>query len=115
MSLLTFKEARPWAKAMREAVLKKRMAPWFADPHVGKFTNDRSMAQADADTLVAWADSGAAEGDPKAAPPARTFIEGWRIPQPDMVFEMPEPYDVPASGTVEYTYYIVPTGFTEDK
>jgi hypothetical protein len=115
MSFLTYKDARPWAKAMREAVLKKRMPPWFADPHVGKFTNDRSMSQPEIDTIVAWADSGAKEGNAKEAPPARTFVEGWRIDQPDVIFEMPEPYEVPATGTIEYTYYIVPTNFTEDK
>lgn len=115
MELFTYQQVRPWAKAMREAVLTKKMPPWFADPHVGKFSNDRSMAQAEIDTLAGWADSGAKEGNKKDAPPPRTFATGWYIGKPDVVIEMPEPYDVPASGTIEYTYYIVPTGFTEDK
>ena len=115
MPLLTYKDARPWAKAMREAVLAKRMPPWFADPHVGKFTNDRSLSQADIDTLVAWADSGAKEGNSKDAPPPRQFTEGWVIGTPDVVFELPDEYEVPASGTIDYTYYIVPTNFTEDR
>src|SRR5688572_29657987 len=55
-SLLTYAEARPWAKAIRESVRLKRMPPWFADPHVGKFANDRSLAQSDIDTLVKWAE-----------------------------------------------------------
>src|ERR1019366_6205236 len=62
-SLLTYQQARPWAKAMKEAVLLRKMPPWFADPHYGKFSNDRSLSQSDVDTLVAWADSGAPEGD----------------------------------------------------
>jgi mono/diheme cytochrome c family protein len=115
MQLFTYKEARPWAKAMREAVITRKMPPWFADPHVGKFTNDRSMSEAEIDTIVKWADSGAKEGNAKDAPPPREFASGWIIGTPDVVYEMPEPYDVPSSGTIDYTYYIVPTGFTEDK
>lgn len=114
-SLLSYKEARPWAKAMREAVLAKRMPPWFADPHVGKFVNDRRLEEKDIQTLAAWADQGAPEGNKSDAKANPVFTEGWRIPTPDLVIAMPEPYDVPQSGTVEYTYYIVPTGLTEDK
>lgn len=114
-SLQTYQQARPWAKAMREAVLAKRMPPWFADPHVGKFTNDWSLSAAEIATIAKWAEQGAPEGDARDAKPNPTFTNGWRIPEPDMVIEMPEPYAVPASGTVEYTYYIVPTGLKEDR
>ncbi len=115
MSLLTYKEARPWAKAMRTAVLTKKMPPWFADPAHGKFANDRRLSQADIDTLVAWADSGAKEGNPTDAPAAITFAEGWNIGTPDVILKMPTPFHVPASGTIDYTWILVPTGFTEDK
>ena len=115
MSLLTYQDARPWAKAIKQAVASRKMPPWFADPHVGKFTNDRSMSEAEIATLTAWADSGALEGKAKDAPAPLTFTEGWIIGKPEAVFEMPEDVQVPASGTVEYTYFIVPTGFTEDK
>lgn len=114
-ALQTYQQARPWAKAMREAVLAKRMPPWFADPHVGKFTNDWSLSAAEIATLSAWAEQGAPEGNASDAKPNPSFTAGWRIAEPDMVIEMPAPYAVPASGTVEYTYYIVPTGLTEDK
>ena len=114
-SLLTYEQARPWAKAMKEAVLLKKMPPWFADPHYGRFSNDRSMAQKDVDTLVAWADAGAPQGDPKDMPPPLTFVEGWSIPKPDVVFEFPQAFQIPASGVLEYQKVIIPTGFTEDK
>jgi hypothetical protein len=114
-SLLTYEQARPWAKAMKEAVLLKKMPPWFADPHYGKFANDRSLSQKEIDTLVAWADGGAPQGDPGMKPVQASFIEGWRIPKPDVVFEMPNAFEVPAVGTVEYQYVVVPTGFNEDK
>src|SRR5947209_7730947 len=114
MSLLSYKEARPWAKAMKDAVLLKKMPPWYADPAHGSFSNDRRLSKEEVDTLVAWADSGAKEGNATDAPPARTFTEGWVMGKPDKVVQMPEPFHVPASGTVEYTYIVVPTGFTED-
>jgi hypothetical protein len=114
-SLLSYSEARPWAKAIRESVRLKRMPPWFADPHVGKFRNDRSLQQADIETLAQWADSGALEGDVKDAPAPKQFHTGWNIGPPDLVLEMPKAYVVPARGTIDYTYYVIPTGFKEDK
>src|SRR5437660_9575902 len=64
-SLLTYEEARPWAKAIRYAVLEKKMPPWFADPQFGNFSNNASLSQGDINTLVAWIDAGAPLGDPK--------------------------------------------------
>jgi len=115
MSFLTYKDTRPWAKAIRTAVLSKKMPPWFADPHTGKFANDRSLSQAEIDVLTHWADSGAPEGNSKQAPAPLAFVEGWNIGKPDVVLEMPVDYQIPPSGTIEYTYFQLPTGFTEDK
>jgi len=115
MSFMTYDQVRPWAKAMKTAVLTKKMPPWSADPHYGKFSNDRSLSQSEMDTLVAWVDGGAAAGNPKDAPKPRQYTEGWQIGKPDMVFELPTPIDVPASGIVDYTYVVIPTNFTEDK
>src|ERR1700692_646834 len=61
MSLLTYQSARPSATAMKAAVVTRKMPPWFADPQFGHFVNDRSLQQADIDTIAKWADSGAAE------------------------------------------------------
>jgi len=115
MSLVTYEDARPWAKSIREAVLTRKMPPWFADPHFGKFSNDRSLSQAEIDTIVAWVDGGAKEGDPKDAPPPRKFVEGWTIGQPDLVLEMPTAFDVPATGKLEYRYVVLPAKLTEDR
>jgi hypothetical protein len=115
MPFLTYQQVRPWAKAIKEAVLLKKMPPWFADPHYGKFRNDRTMAQKDIDTLVAWAEQGAPEGDPRMAPKPAQYVDGWNIGKPDLVFEMPNAFEVPASGTVEYQYVILPYKFAEDR
>jgi hypothetical protein len=115
MSLLTYKDARPWAKAIKDAVLLRKMPPWFADPAHGNFSNDRRLSKEEIDALVGWADTGAKEGNLKDAPPLKTFAEGWAMGKPDLVLQMPQPYNVPQTGTIEYTYIAVPTGFTEDK
>src|SRR5215471_16048159 len=114
-SMLTYSQTRPWAAAMKEAVRLRIMPPWFADPHFGKFSNDRSLPLKDIGTIIAWADAGAPEGDPKDMPPPVQFTSGWAIPTPDVVFEMPLTYHIPARGTIEYQKIIIPTGFTEDK
>jgi mono/diheme cytochrome c family protein len=113
MSLLTYTDARPWAKAIKTAVLEQKMPPWFADPKVGHFANDRRLSQADIQTLVAWVDHGAPEGDAKDKPAARTFQSGWNI-KPDMVIEMPKAFQLPATGTIDYQYILVKGDIKED-
>ncbi|HTS61127.1 MAG TPA: cytochrome c [Candidatus Acidoferrales bacterium] len=115
MSFGSYSEVRPWAKAIKQAVVLKKMPPWFADPQVGHFRNDTSLSKAELDTLVAWVDAGAPEGNPKDLPPAREFVAGWNIGRPEMVLEMPQAFDVPASGTVDYQYVILPYKFAEDR
>jgi hypothetical protein len=115
MSLLTYQDARPWAKAIRQRVAERTMPPWFADPAHGEFSNDLRLSQQDIDTIVAWVDRGAAKGDDRDMPPAPPYAPGWTIAEPDAVFSMPEEYAVPADGVIPYLYYTVPTNFTEDK
>jgi hypothetical protein len=113
MSLLTYNDARPWAKAMKAAVISKKMPPWLADPSVGHFQNDRTLSAADIATLTAWVDHGAPEGDAKDKPAPRTFQDGWNI-KPDVIVELPKPFQVPATGTINYKYILVKTNFPED-
>jgi hypothetical protein len=115
MPFLNYRQTRPWVKAIREAVVLKKMPPWFAEPGFGPFSNDRSLSKEEIDTLVAWADSGAPEGDPKDRPPVRQWPEGWNVAKPDMVVEMPAAFAVPAKGAIDYQYIVVPTGFSQDK
>jgi len=115
MPLVTYKDVRPWAKAIKEATLIKRMPPWFADPHFGKFANDRRLSEEEIRKISTWADEGAPEGDAKDRPAPRQFVEGWNIGAPDAVFEMLADFAVPETGTIEYTYFVIPSAFTEDK
>ena len=115
MPLTTYKEARPWAASIKESVLLRKMPPWFADPHYGKFSNDRSLSPEQIAAIKTWADAGAPEGSAKDAPAPRRFVAGWNIPTPDVVLEMPRPFALPATGKVDYQYIVLPTKFTEDK
>ncbi|HWE51806.1 MAG TPA: hypothetical protein VG273_18575 [Bryobacteraceae bacterium] len=115
MSLLTYDQVRPWAKSIRERVALGTMPPWHSDAPRGTFENDRRLTEADKATILKWVDAGAPQGDPKDLPPMPKFTEGWEIGKPDAVLTMTRPYVVPATGTVNYQYAMIPTNFTEDK
>jgi len=116
MSLLTYESARPWAKAMKAAVVTRKMPPWFADPQYGHFSNDPSLKQSDIDTIAKWADSGAPQGDAKDAPPPIQWPENGWTAKPDIVLEG-VPYTVPpapAKNVIEWMTLTTATGFTRD-
>lgn len=115
-SMLTYEDTRPWAGMIKTAVTQKIMPPWYADPRYGHFANQRSLTADEIRTLVAWVNGGAQKGAPEDLPaPKKDYVEGWEIPQPDVVLQLPKPFQVPPSGVIDYQYVIVPTGFKEDK
>jgi len=115
MPLAGYDDARPWARSIKQAVVSRRMPPWNAESAAGTFRNDPSLSRNQIDTIAAWSDAGAPAGDPHDAPAPRTFAQGWTMGAPDLVVEMPEAYEVSQSGTIEYTYVIVPSGFRDDR
>ena len=115
MAFTSYSEARPWAKAIKQAVVTGKMPPWLADPHFGAFRNDRRLPDDAIQTIARWVDAGAPEGDPKQMPAMPPFETGWRIGKPDAVFDIGTGYDVPAEGVMAYKYFTVPTGFSEDR
>jgi hypothetical protein len=114
MSLLTYREARPWARAIREEVREGTMPPWHAAPEHGRFKNERRLTDTERDIIIRWVAGGAPEGESRDLPPAPTYVEGWTF-QPDLVLSMQEDYPIPAEGELDYKYFEVPTNFTEDK
>jgi hypothetical protein len=114
MSLLTYRDARPWAAAIKQAVATGQMPPWKADPAYGKWSNDARLNEAEKSTLIAWASGQKLEGDPKDRPPPPEFPDGWKIGKPDAVFSIPE-HKLDATGPDEYSYITVRTNLTEDK
>lgn len=113
-SLLKYEDAANWAGMIRETVLERRMPPWSADPRYGHFENDLRMSDEDVDTLISWIDGGLPMGDPKELPEPKKYANGWQLGKPDMIFKIPDEYTVPATGTVEYQYFVTPTNFKED-
>ena len=114
MSLITYADARPWARAVKTKVLAREMPPWGADSSVRAYKNDASLTQTEIDTIAAWVDGGAPEGNAVDLPEVPQFAEGWSIGEPDLIFTMLEPFEVPADGTVPYSYVTVPTNLQED-
>lgn len=113
--LMTFSQAAPRARAIRDSIVAKKMPPWFADPSVGHFANDPSLSTSEIKTLVTWAENGTPPGNPQQAPPALQRTEGWNISPPDVVLAMPKPVSIAPKGDIDYTYEIVPTHFSEDR
>src|SRR5678816_403031 len=91
MAFTTYEGTRPWAKAIKAAVVSKQMPPWFADPHVGEFRNAPKLSATDIARLTAWADAGAPEGSAADRPADTHWVDGWRI-QPDVVVGMAKPF-----------------------
>ena len=116
MSLLTYKEARPWAASIREAVTSRTMPPWYADPRYGHFRNDKRLSQNDIDTIAAWVKQGAPEGDPKSLPAPPQFSDDWKMGKPDLIVDIGQDYAPRREGPAdEYVFFIVPTNFKEGK
>jgi len=115
MSLMTYDEARPWARSIKQRVIARVMPPWGADAPHGVFKNDPSLTQQEIDTIAAWVDAGAPKGEDKDLPTPPQFAEGWTIGKPDAIFAMEEDFQIAADGAIPYQYIRVPTHLTEDK
>ena len=115
MSLLTYEQARPWARSIRESVVNGIMPPWHADPAHGKWLNERRLTPEEKDVISRWVAAGAPEGDAKDLPPVPRYAKGWQIGEPDTVITMEKEYLVQAQGEIPYQYFQMQTNFTEDK
>jgi peroxiredoxin len=113
-SLLTFEDAKRRTRRIREVVLEERMPPWHADPRYGHFENDRRLSHDERQTLLAWIEQGAPQGDEQDAPPPREFVKGWSIGKPDKVIRMEDDFRVPATGVLDYQRFIVNPEFDRD-
>ena len=111
-SVMSYKDARPWAKSIREKVASREMPPWHADPNHGEWLNDRRLTQAEISSIVAWVDGGALEKAIRKTPTAPKFVDGWTIGQPDETFSITE-QSVPATGVIPYKYLTVPTNLKD--
>jgi thiol-disulfide isomerase/thioredoxin len=114
-TLTSYADVVNWSATVREVVEEGRMPPWHADAEPGKFLNDRRLPAGEKKLLFDWIDNGMPAGDLADLPEPPKFTDGWQIPRPDLVLEMPRPYTVPAKGTVEYQYFPLDLKIDEDK
>jgi hypothetical protein len=118
MSLLTFETARPWARSIKERVVRREMPPWHIDQTVGitQYRDDPSLTDAQIQTIVRWADGGALMGNPADMPKMPTFAsdDEWSIGTPDLVVSAPK-YDVKANMADWFGSFYVDSGLTEDR
>jgi hypothetical protein len=114
MALLTYQDARPWARAIKDKVVARQMPPWFADPAFGTFANDARLTDAEIATISKWVDAGAPQGDLKDMPAAPRFTEGWQLGEPDLIVELPE-VQIPAAGTDYFPTPSLSLNLTEDR
>jgi peroxiredoxin len=116
-AMTSYDEVAGWAETIAEVIQDNRMPPWHANPDHGKFANARNLPEDEKRVLLDWVKTGAPEGDRGDLPPPKSFTNGWQLPrEPDLVVSMRDkPYDVPASGTVRYQYFVVDPKLAEDK
>jgi len=115
MSLLDYSSARPWAKAIKQAVSSRKMPPWFADPRHGQFSNDARLSAQEIQTIQAWADAGAPEGDRRHLPAPPAYATGWGpLGTPDIIIDIGEDHPV-TPGEDAYEHFVVNTNLKEGK
>ena len=119
MSLMTYEDVRPWARAIKTRVMNRIMPPWHIERNVGiqQFKDDPSLSDAEIATIAAWSDAGAPRGNPADLPPPPVFPndEEWHIGTPDLVVQIPKDHVVPADGGDLWIDYIADSGLTEDR
>src|SRR5579862_6304129 len=120
MSLLTYEDARPFARSIKTRVSQRQMPPWHVDPNAGtihKFKDDRSLTDKEIATLVSWVDGGAPQGSPADMPPARVFddTDRWHIGKPDLIVSIPTPQTITAAGADWWADIVADSGLTEDR
>ncbi len=119
MSLMSYDEARPWARAIKDKVMTRTMPPWYIDKNIGVqgFRYDRSLSDDQIATIAAWVDAGAPRGNPADMPPPREFADRdiWHIGEPDWIIPIPEPFVVPAEGANWWGDFFADSGLTEDR
>ncbi len=111
MPLLTYEDARPWAKSIKQQVGLRKMPPYFAHPSSLPMRGDLNLSQEEIDTIIAWADQGAKQGNPDDMPEARVWENyegGWMLKQPDIVLQMPEPFGVSGGDDDLYQCFLIP-------
>lgn len=114
MSLVSYDEARPWARSIKEKVVKREMPPFHAAGQIGRYVNDPRLTDQEIDTIVRWVDAGSPRGDSKDLPSPRTWKNEWAHGEPDLVVKVSKPYAIKASQKDQYVFFVFDYVFPED-
>jgi mono/diheme cytochrome c family protein len=119
MSLITYQDARPWARSIKQRTQNREMPPWHLDKTVGikKYKNDISLNDAEIATIARWVDQGTKQGDPKDMPPPLTFKPetDWFIGKPDLIVTFEKEHTMYAHGPDWWIDKFADSGLTEDR
>jgi peroxiredoxin/mono/diheme cytochrome c family protein len=114
-ALTDYDEVVGWGEMIKEVVSEGRMPPWSANPQFGHFANDARLSEAEKQLINSWVDNGCPQGEPADLSPAKKWVDGWTIGQPEQVLHMETAFDVPTEGVIPYQMFVVDPGWTEDK
>ncbi|HQR34354.1 MAG TPA: hypothetical protein PLK30_16565 [Blastocatellia bacterium] len=114
MSLATYDEVRPWARAIKEKVVSRQMPPFHATGAIGRYDHDPRLTDEEIATITKWVDSGAAKGNPKDLPAPKTWKTGWASGQPDLILTAKRAFTLKAKPTDQYAFFVFDHVFSED-
>jgi hypothetical protein len=114
MPLVTYEQTRPWARSVREKIVKREMPPFHATGPIGRFVNDPRLTDSEIATVSRWVESGSPKGDPKDMPKPRVWKNEWAHGEPDLVVKVAKPYTIKASQKDQYVFFVFDYVFPED-
>ncbi len=113
--LISYEDAAKRAQQLARVAERRLMPPWNPAQIHGEFQQQRTLSDAQIETLKRWASTGRVAGDPKDLPIVPQFDSGWRMGSPDLIVEMPDTFEVPADGPDIYQNFVIPVDVPEDK
>ena len=114
MSLATYEDSRPWARAIREKVARRQMPPFHAVGTLGRYQDDPRLTEDEIDMIKAWVDAGAPKGDPKEMPAPVKWSSGWSHGEPELILKVKKPYVLKANPKDQYVFFVFDHVLPED-
>lgn len=115
MSLVAYQEAFPWSQSIREEILGLRMPPWQAEDGFGDFKNGRALASHEMDMILEWSSGGYPQGPRDMGLDLVESETSWSLGEPELIVEVPEPFELDGRTSETIRYFVVPTGTNEDR
>ena len=114
MSFVSYEEARPWARSIREKVITRAMPPFHANGALGRYHDDPRLTAEEISLITRWVDSGAPKGNPRELPKPREWKSTWANGEPDLVLKVRQPYTLRTSTSDQYVFFVFDHVFSED-